>query len=245
MIESAKLVQSESSISKEELTSLLDKTNRKVAITDEAISLISEAMNEPEFDGFKFVETLATYQTALDGTRGSLVDFINAVKFTSFLESYEGNLVQAYIKTFIHREFVQERMNAPTSSKEYKELSYSASRYRKSPLVVNILTQAEIPLYLLFQGYRYKAVNRLVYEMENAPLARDRINASDKLLTHIKPPENLQLEVNVKTNETNIVDKYEEAMRRKIEMQKQALAMGGSIEDIINVKVIEEEEDDK
>ena len=58
-------------------------------------------------------------------------------------------------------------------------------------MVKEILTQCDMPLHLIFGGSRFKAVAVLAHEMENADYAKDRINAADKLLTHVKPPETL------------------------------------------------------
>ena len=85
-------------MSKEEISLLFDKIDRKVKVTDEAVTLIHEAINDPEFDGFKFTETMVTYQNVLEGGNGSLVDYLNAIKFCSYLESNEGNYTDAYIK---------------------------------------------------------------------------------------------------------------------------------------------------
>ena len=228
-------------VTKEELDTLLDRNNRKIEITDEALEIINTAITEPEFDGFRFVDTLVTYQSALSNTKAKLTDYINAVKFCSFLEVTEGNTVQAYIKTFKDRDFVKDRADLATVEKGYRELCSAATRYRKSPLVVNILTQAEIPLYILFQGYRYKAISVLDNEMNTAKLSKDRIAAADKLLLHTKPPENLSTQVDININDVNIVDKYEEAMRKMAQEQTKLIGSGGNIHNIVNVKIADAE----
>ena len=230
-------------ITKEKLQELFRSNNRKINITDEALDLINQAVNDPVFDGFKLMETMVTYQNVLEGSNAPLVDYINAIKFTSFLEANEGNYTDAYIKTFWSRDFIQDRVYASTDSDEYKQITSAANRYRKSKLVTKIITQSEIPFYILFQGYRYKALNRLVYEMEHAHLPKDRINAADKVLQHTAPPEEmkLQLDLGVKDNENNIVAQYEKAMQRLATEQRLAIKNSANADEVVNVKLVEAE----
>lgn len=228
-------------ISKEEIALLFSKIDRKIEVTDEAVDIIHEAMNDPEFDGFKFSETMVTYQNVLEGGRGSLVDYLNAVKFCSYMESNEGNCTDAYIKTFWNRDFVQDRVNSPTGSPEYKQITSAATRYRKSKLVVAILTQSQIPFYILFQGYREKAMNRLVYEMDNAHLSKDRIAAAKEVLANSTPPDELQIKLDFGNSKENIVDRYEKAMQRMVEEQAKLISKGGDVKGIANAKVVEAE----
>lgn len=216
---------------------LSKEKQRKMTINQEVLDLIEESVNDPVFDGFKFIDTLITYQSALEGTRGSLKGYVEALRFCSFLEANEGNAVDAYIKAFSHKDFVKARMGFPSGSQQYTELTATSTRYRKTPLVVNILTQAEVPLYLMFQGYRYKAVARLAYEMENASLARDRITSADRLLTHLQPPEGLKVEVDINDTKGDIIDTYEEMMKKMVTKKRELMLDGGNIVEITNQSV--------
>lgn len=212
------------------------KGKKKFLVTDEALDLINKSITEPEFDGFRFIDTMITYQSALAQDRVSLEDYVNAIRFCSYLEVSNGNATEAYIKAFRHRPFVSERMNIDKSSDDFKNITSAATRYRKNPLVINILTQAEVPLYLMFQGYRYQAINRLVTEMNEAKLPKDRITAADKLLTHLTPPENIKVELDVGIKKDNIVDQYETMIANMVSKQKELLQAGGDITEIANSK---------
>lgn len=212
------------------------RSKKKLTITDECLELINRTIKEPEFDGFRFIDTLITYQNALAGDRVNLEEYINAVRFCSFLEVTNGNATEAYIKTFNYRGFVKDRVEAAKNTDAYKQLASAATRYRKSPLVVNIMTQAEVPLWLMFQGYRYQAVNVLVKEMNNAPLPKDRINAADRLLFHLKPPENIKVELEVGLKQDNIVDQYEAMLGNMVKEQKRLIESGSSLNNIANIK---------
>lgn len=213
---------------------------KKFIIEDEAKELIRITLNDGDFDGFRFIDTMITYQDALANENVNLVDYINAIRFCSYLESSEGNITEAYIKAFYFRDFIKNRVNKPTDSKEYKQITSAASRYRKSPIVVKILTQAEIPLYLMFQGYRYKAINRLAKEMETANSAKDRINAADRLLLHLKAPEGIKIDLDIGIKEESVVDRYKKAIEIMAIKQHEFIDKGADIKRIANTKVMNE-----
>lgn len=173
---------------------------KKNTITDETVELINEAMEDPSFSGEDFINTLVDYQNVMMGCSASMKDYINAIKFCAYLESEEFSITDAYKLARARDPFVIERANLPTDSVGYRELTSRASRYNKTPLVRQILTQSDMPLYLMFQGARYKAVQVLANEMVNAQYSKDRITAAEKLLTHVKPPENQKLELSVGMN---------------------------------------------
>lgn len=170
---------------------------KKNTINEETVKLINDAMNDPQFSGEEFLNTMLDYQNVLATSSASFREYINAIKFCAYLESTDFNITEAYKLARATDEFVKERMFAPTDSSEYKELTSTASRHHKSPLVRNILMQSDMPLYLMFQGARYRAVAVLAREMTDAEYSKDRIAAADKLLTHVKPPENQKIELDI------------------------------------------------
>ncbi|MEA3279656.1 MAG: hypothetical protein U9Q38_03520, partial [Thermodesulfobacteriota bacterium] len=115
-------------------------------------------------------------------------------------------------KTFIGREFVQNRIDVSTDSSEYKELTSAATRFRKSPMVVDILTQADVPLYLMFQGGRYEAVGVLMNEMNTATYSKDRISAAKAVLENVKPPENIQIEMDIGMKENTAIQELNDQL---------------------------------
>lgn len=172
---------------------------KKNTINEDTVALVNEAISNPEFDGSAFLGHLVDYQGCMIDGGASFTEYLNAMKFCAFLEQTE-NLVQAYTKARISDPFVAARADCATDSNAYNELSSAASRYRKSKLVRQILTQSDMPLYLMFQAERYKAVAVLSKEMISAPYSRDRISAAKELLAAVKPPENVQIELGIGPN---------------------------------------------
>lgn len=178
--------------------------SRKNSVTQEIVDLFNDSLSEPEFQGEELIQSAVTYEKVLQGVGGvGLKDYINALRFCAYLVTVDDNYTEAYTKTFYMRDFVKERVGADTKSVEYRELTTAASRYRKSRLVVEILTVSQVPLDMMFTGARYKAVAVLADRMENSRLDRDKINAAKELLAATKGPENVRVAMDVGVQENS------------------------------------------
>jgi hypothetical protein len=208
-------------VTKEELVKRFP--SKKGTITEEVVDLINQANNDPEFNGDEFLDNMSTYQNVMLKNSGSLAEYMNALKFCAYLESDVTNYTEAYKRARANDQFVMERANLPKDSTGYRELTNAASRYRKTPMVRDILTQAEMPLYLMFQGARYSAVGKLVEEMEDAQFSKDRISAAKAILEHVKPPENMKIELDIGVKQDNIIDRYEAMITDLVAHQKQEI----------------------
>lgn len=219
--------------------------NKAKTITEETVALINSANDDPNFSGDEFLQSMYDYENVMYKNKASMREYITALKFCAYLESEGDNYTEAYKRARANDAFVIARKNVDTSSDEYKELTYAASRYRKTPIVKDILTQADMPLYLMFQGARYKAVKTLADEMIGAAYSKDRINAADKLLTHVKPPENMKVELDVGVQTDNIIDRYESMINDLVTTQKAQIASGGNLKEITNVSIISSEDQEE
>lgn len=208
---------------------------KKNTITQNLVDLLNEASSDPMFNGDEFMKTLVDYQSCMIESASSMREYINAIKFCAYLESENNNSYQAYKKARKHDPFVEERKDDPVDSMGYNAIVAAASRYRKNPLVRQILTQSDMPLYLMFQGSRYKAVALLAREMEEAPYSKDRINAADKLLSHVKPPENVQVEMNIGQSQ-EVIDVQEELNNQLAQIAANQKALMGQGQDIREVQ---------
>lgn len=199
---------------------------KKNTITEEVVDLINQSNSDPYFNGDEFLENMMTYQNVMYKNSGSLGEYINALRFCAYLETDVNNYTEAYKRARAADQFVIDRANADTDSNAYKELTGAASRYRKTPMVRDILTQAEMPLYLMFQGARYGAVAKLVKEMETAAFSKDRISAAKAILEHVKPPENMKIELDIGVKEDNKLQQLNDQLAEIASRQKHHLEMG-------------------
>lgn len=170
---------------------------KKESITEELITIINDANNNPFFSGDEFMNNILTYKDVMEKQKASLKDYLAAIRFCAYLESEDYNLTEAYKKSHCHTEFVRERLDSPTNSAEYKQLTNAASRYRKRPLIVQILTQSQLGLHLMFQGEQYRAINVLSDIMVNGKSEMARVAAAKELLANTKAPETHKIELDI------------------------------------------------
>ena len=201
--------------------------NRKNSVTEEAVELINRAQTEPEFQGETLLQTAVTYEAVLTRNKAGIVDYLNAIRFCAYLISLEDNFTEAYKKTFFDRDFVKNRMEVPTDSVQYKELTSAASRYRRSKIVTDILTLSNVPLDLMFMGARYKALGVLAREMEEAAYSKDRINAAKELLAATKS-DVTKIELDVGVQENNAVASMMDQLAAMAAKQKMMLEAGAT-----------------
>lgn len=219
--------------------------SKKNAVTQEAVDIINQAINDPEFQGESLLQSVATYEKVLQGAKASVTEYVNAIKFCAYMTSLDDNYTEAYKKTFFSRPFVQERMDEPTTSSKYKELTSAASRYRKSRLVVDVLTVSQVPMRLMYRGWGFEAMGVLHETMHTAKLDRDKINAAKELLAIVKDPENQKIELEVGVSENSAVQSLQEQLAEMSRVQMERIQRGEKIDDvqklgIIDVEVIEE-----
>ena len=191
---------------------------RKNSITSEVVDILNRSTTEPEFQGESLLQTAVTYENVLKGTRSSIKEYLNAIRFCAYLMTMEDNYTEAYKKTFFDRDFVKERANEPTDTNKYTELTSAASRYAKCRAVVSILTLSQAPLDIMFAGYRYKAVGVLAEMMMDAKYDKDRINAAKELLAATKN-ENTKIELEIGPTQEAV------SMQAQLDKQLNELAM--------------------
>lgn len=173
--------------------------SRKSTITEEVVDLINASQTEAEFQGETLLESMITYEKVMNNNKAGIREYLYAIKFCAYLMSMEDNLTEAYKKTFSDRDFVRDRMDATPGTDDYNALTSAASRYRKSKLVVDLLTISQVPIGIMFGAARYKAIMTLADIMTNSRYDRDRINAADKLLLHTESKDiKIDLEIGVR-----------------------------------------------
>lgn len=186
--------------------------SKKNLITQEAVDIINASTNDPEFQGESLLQTATTYEGVLRNSRASVVEYLNAIRFCSYMITNNSNYTEAYKKVFYDRDFVKARLNSPTESAQYKELTSAASRYRRTKLVTDILTVSQVPLDMIFAGHRYKAIGVLAHEMEHADYAKDRISAAKELLVATKGPENIKVELDIGVKESSAIEQLNDQL---------------------------------
>ena len=205
---------------------------------DELVEIINKSKTEPEFQGESLLETMVTYENLFSKHKGiSMQQYVDAIRFCAYLVSMDDNYTEAYKKTFRRREFVSSRWDAPTNSEDYRALTSAACRYRKNRIVIDILTLSQVPLELMFTGYRYRAVAVLADEMENAKYSKDRIAAAKELLAATKGADELKIDIGVSEVDNSAIRQLNDQLASMAARQKAMLEGGlATLEDYGSMK---------
>lgn len=201
---------------------------KKNTITKEAVAIINASLNDPEFQGESLLQSASIYEGILKGTRSSVPEYLNAIRFCAYMSTNGSSYTEAYKKVFIDRDFVRERINLPSESPKYAELTSAASRYRRTKLVVDLLTASQMPLDLMFTGQRYKAIGVLANVMENAKYDRDKINAAKELLAATKGADNIKLDLGTSAVSESAVELLNIQLAEVAAKQRDLIASGVS-----------------
>lgn len=208
-------------------------------ITQDDLDLIAEAINDSNEQ--LFLGSLIQFKDTITNSPYTLKDLICALRFTSYV-SGGLDFVNAFKKAFAFDEKIQQLILENKS----KTLRTMANQYAKNKLVLQILKELDYPLDLLYAGYRHQAVEALRNEMLEAKSSRDRINAADKLLEHLKPnlEQNIMISFGEKKAKTPI-DIYQEALKELANQQLRLIENKEiEVKEIINVDIIQEENKD-
>lgn len=213
-------------------------------VTQKAVDIINASVNDPEFQGESLLKTACIYEGVLKGARATLPEYLNAIRFCAYISTEQANYTEAYKKVFCDRAFVKERKGYATDHPKYIELCSAASRYRRTKLVVDILTASQVPLDMIFTGYRYKAIGVLADIMQNSKYDRDKINAAKELLVATKGSDNVKIELDVGVTNSNALEQLETQLQSIAATQKTMLEHGvSSLKDFGSMKVIEDYEE--
>lgn len=167
---------------------------RKRAITQDLVDEINDMRNNEDWHPGAFMDKMIDHQSVMTDNTG-LKSYMKAIKYLGYLEM-EMTSTDSYIKTFPEQ----------SEGKDRKFLETRASQYKKTKLVQRLIAQADMPLHLFFQGYRFKAAAKLAYLMENGGSDRIQMESADKLLGHIKPPDNLKVELDLGVQKSTAVE---------------------------------------
>jgi len=215
--------------------------SKKNTITQESVNIINISRTEPEFQGESLLKSAITYESVLSRNRASIAEYLQAIRFCAYLTTNEeSTFIEAYGKVFSEREFVKKRVGHKSKTTQYIELSSAASRYRRSKLVIDILTVSQVPLDLMFTGYRYKAIGVLADVMENGRFDRDRVAAAKELLAATKGPENVKIELDLGVKESSAVQQMNDQLVLLAARQRERLESGAStLEEFGSMKVVD------
>lgn len=194
------------------------KGNVSQALVDQVNSLLVQ----PELED-TLVDNLITYSSVMKEGKYKIVDYVNAVRFVSFITCNNIDK-EAYRKTFPAR-YAKHMANKVSA----KDLSAYVSAYKKTKLVTSILAQSLVPVYITNAGNLQEAINiQMSIARDEDVSDKVRSDAANSVMTHLKAPETSKIELDVVVQESNVMGDIRDAMNKLADAQQEAILMGTS-----------------
>ena len=200
---------------KQQLKEALPPTVHK-SINDQVLDDLNAVLTDPDMrDAFR--DNMLSYNKVLSEGRFKLSDYMNAVMYVSYKVMGHSN-VDAYAKVFPAK--MQGWLQL---GKSPKDISAHVAGYNNNKLVNLVYEQAIVPTHILNQDKFQAAINTQFYLMNNAASEKVRSDAANSLLSHLKQPENKQINLNIGVQETDYIKQLQDQVYALATAQKVAI----------------------
>lgn len=201
-------------------------------VSQQVLDSINTIIHDPDMmDTFK--DNILNYTTVLKEGKYKIQDYINAVHYVSFKLIGNTN-VDAYAKVFPHR--YQRLLD---EGKTDKQISAYVAAYNANQLVNRIWEFTLIPTHILNAHHFQQAINVQVELMHTATSEKVRSDAANSLLTHLKRPETVKMEIDIGNKDDSVIGELRNAVQALTAAQKNAISSGSSTaHDIASEKII-------
>lgn len=191
-----------------------------VTVNQALVDKVNDIISNEDY-AIEFRQNLMTHTTVLSGGKYKLSDYVNAVRFVTCKLLGDKNEL-AYAKTFPDR---YDRLIK--AGKSPKDISAHTSGYASNQLVVQITEQTMMPLHIVNADLRQQAINVLAETMLDVRTsAKVKVEAADKLLSHLAPPKDNKIEITLGQKQGSIIHELTIATAQLAEQQKQMLQSG-------------------
>lgn len=192
----------------------------KKSVNQELIDQINGTLSQPElYESYR--ENLVSYTSVMADGKFKIESYIDAVKYVSHKLLGCTNM-EAYIKTFPDK--YQDFVNNGVSS---KDIASYVTAYNKGKLVNLIFGQTMVPFHVLNQDLYQKALNvQAALMTDNTVSPKVRSDAANSLLTHLKPPEAIKIEMDIGVKEDSAIAALRASTLELSRQQRMAIEAG-------------------
>lgn len=191
----------------------------KQSVNQALIDQINATLAEPELYE-QYRDNLVSYTSVMADGKFKIENYIDAVKYVSHKLLGCSN-IDAYTKTFPvkYANFVAAGVTA-------KDIASYVTAYNKGKLVNLIFEQTLVPSYVLNQDLYQRALNVQADLMITAKSEKVRSDAANSLLTHLKMPETLKVELDIGVREDSAIAALRATTLALSEQQRLMIASG-------------------
>jgi hypothetical protein len=195
-------------------------TQIKGKITEDLVIKLNAINMDEEFREH-YKENLISYTSVMKDGKFTIDQYLNAVRYVSYKLMGDTN-IKAYMRTFTAKYSAFKAKGVKD-----KDIASYVTAYNKSKLVNLILEQTLIPTYVFNASVLQDAINTQASIMSDAGASfKVRSDAANSLMTHLKPPENKKLELEVTHKESSMVDELRTATMEHANILKQSITAG-------------------
>ena len=189
----------------------------KKAVNQNIVDTINGFFGDKDYFN-AYMSNLHTYHNVLMSGKYKMEDYFYAVQYVSFKMQGKTNF-DAYCLTFPSRYKKHLSNGIPAN-----QIAAYVSMYNKNALVVNILQQAVIPIYISHTHILYEAIQTQYDIMTDTKVSpKVRSDAASSLMTHLAPPKESKLQVDIGVSSNGVLENLKDAMNNLVNMQYEAI----------------------
>jgi len=202
----------------DELKSALPERLRK-NLSPTVMARVNAVLGDPEvYETYR--ENLLGYAHVLREGRFKMTNYVDAVKYVSY------KLLGKVSREAFTLVFPEKIKKWTMDGVEGKDQASYITAYNASKLVNLIFEQSLIPVHVLNRDNYQRAINVQIGLMLTAKSEMVRTTAANSVMTHLKPPEKTQIDINVTTESDSVIDNLLRSTGELVEAQKAMLASG-------------------
>lgn len=174
------------------------------------------------------------YIHVIQGGKYKAMDYLNAVKFCTFILAGYNNK-DAYYLAFPDRarKFV-------ANAVQPKDIQNLVNGYKRGKLVKTILEQSITPSWIVNQDVYQDAINAQYKLMKTAKSEMVRQNAAACLISELSPPKETKMSIGVSEGSKDTLDSLTSAIRQYSELQSRSLNSGNStLKDVAHSQIVD------
>jgi hypothetical protein len=191
----------------------------KKSVNQQLLDQINATLAEPElYEAYR--DNLLSYTRVMKEGRWQIAQYLSACRYATHKLMGDSN-IDAYTKTFPDKiaRFTAQGV-AP------KDISSYVTAYNKSQLVMKIMEQTMVPTHVLNQDLYQRALNVQADLMMNAKSEKVRSDAANSILTQLKAPETVKMQMDVAVTQGSEIAQLRQATLELAKQQQLMIQVG-------------------
>lgn len=203
----------------------------KTAATQSFLDKINQIAGDPDI-AKEIRDNFVSYTSVLKDGRFKTEDYLNAVTFVSYRIMGKNN------KTSYQLTFPDRYTSLVARGATDKDISSFVTAYSKNILVNRIMEQSIVPSWVPNRDAFQSAINVQVSLMNDVNVSpKVRTDAANSIMTHLKKPDNLKVEIDVGVKEVSGMVELKDMLASLAQRQLDLIAQGVTTKEIAHQSI--------